>query len=171
MIKKYYHVLIVLLIQLCLWIIYIFDSELANYGIYTIIDYSTHEILSLIPLGGTLVTIILLILVLKKNIRYKTLGNNIIVIMILVAAAVGQIGYIFYDSDKISITTVGRIEKIDPHNSQITVNKSGERLVLECPMIIYELLEIDDREYLISYQTRKSKMNQGRVSLIQLIND
>lgn len=40
---------IILLSGLCLWTFFIFQEEMANYGIYTLVSYSLHEVASLIP--------------------------------------------------------------------------------------------------------------------------
>lgn len=40
---------VVLLCGIGLWIFYLFQQELAEYGLYTIISYNVHELASVIP--------------------------------------------------------------------------------------------------------------------------
>lgn len=162
--------LIFLLVGVCLWILFIFEGEMANYGIYTLVNYNTHEILALIPFVCILVSIIWFLVVTVKSIKTKNYKDNAIAISLLVAALFFQISYISSQSNQIYIDTVAYVERIDPTKEEIVINKSGERVLLECPMTIFELLKVNE-EYLISYQCKKNNPNVGKANLVQLIEN
>lgn len=162
--------LIILLVVVCLWILFIFEGEMENYGIYTLVNYSTHEILLIIPLSCILVTTIWFLIVIVKSIKTKSFKENAIVVSMLVVALFFQVSYIFSQSNQIHIDTVAYVENIDSTKEEIVINKSGERVVLKCPMTIFELLKINE-EYLISYQCKEDNPDVGKINLVQLIEN
>ena len=162
--------LLSLLVGLCLWILFIFEEEMANYGIYTLANYSTHEIMSIIPFVCILVTITWFVISVVKAIKNKTFKENAIVLSLLVMALFLQISYVFSKINQITISTVAYVESINPTKEEIVINESGEQVILECPMIIFELLETDE-EYLITYQCKKDNSKEGKVNLVQLIGN
>lgn len=168
--KKVVSSLPLLLVGVCLWIMFIFEREMANYGIYSLVNYSTHEIMSIIPFICILVTVIWLVVLVVKSRKNKTFKENIIVISLLLVVSFLQIGYVFSQTNQITISTVAYVESIDPTKNEIVINKSGKQIFLECPMTIFELLETD-KEYLITYQSKKDNSNEGKVNLVQLIGN
>lgn len=161
---------IFLLVEACLWILYIFQEEMANYGIYTLVSYNAHEILSVLPFICILASAVWLLVVTIKSVRAKTFKAHAIVISLLAVAVCVQAGYLSSRSDRIDISVAASVERIDPTKKEIVINNAGERVSLECPMTIFELLKIDET-YLISYQCRKDDPHVGKVSLIQTIEN
>lgn len=166
--KKLMPLLLSLSVGVSLWILFIFEGEMANYGIYTLVNYSAHEIMSLIPLGCIAVTLIWLVTTILKSINAKDLKGNAIALALLILASLLQIGYFSSQANQVSISTVARVERIDPVQSEIIVSKDGEEVTLNCPMTIFRLLE-EDKEYLITYRVKKDTQNVGKVHLIQLL--
>lgn len=168
--KKLCSSLLLFLVGICLWIVFLFEREMANYGIYTLVSYRTHEILSIVPLVCILITTIWFIILIVKIIKGKTFKKNIVFLSILLIVLLLQIGYVSSQENQISISTVAYVVSIDPTKGEIIINTSGEQISLKCPMTIYELLEIN-KEYLITYQSKKDKLTDGNVNLIQLIGN
>lgn len=160
--------LLMLSLGLCLWILYIFQEEMADYGIYTLISYSTHEIMSVIPLGCTLITVIWLMVTVVKTKKKKLWKENIAVILLLAVAWGLQVGYNVAASNRTSATAIAAVESIEEKKSEVVIRTSEERVVLECPMTIYELLETD-RKYLITYEFDQDTPARGKMCLAQLI--
>lgn len=63
--------LLIILIGIIFWMTYIYDSEMSRYGIYT-----THEVLSAIPLLSTILTMVWLISLVIKSIREKSIKTH-----------------------------------------------------------------------------------------------
>ena len=168
MYKKLCSSLLLFLVGICLWIVFLFEGEMANYGIYTLVNYRTHEIMSIVPLVCILITTIWFITLIVKSIKGKTFKKNIIFLSILLIVFLLQIGYVSSQVNQISISTVAYVESINSTKGEIIINTSGEQILLKCPITIYELLEVN-KEYLITYQSKKDNLTDGNVILVQLI--
>lgn len=140
---KYISVSLVFLVGLCLWSIFLLENEMSNYGIYTLVDYKVHGVTSLIPFICICGTVIWFIISLIKSIKNKTLKGNVVIMSLLITALVAQGGYLLYISNQMLISTVAYIESVDPMKEEIIINNGGGQVILECPMTIYELLEVN----------------------------
>lgn len=106
--KKYLSVIIGL-IGICLWIIYIFEKEMSNYGIYTLVNYNVHEILSIVPFFCILVTIAWLYILIKDSIKHKKNKPHIAMLLLLSVALLFQGNYVVSQSNTASTSTVARL--------------------------------------------------------------
>lgn len=167
---KYISVSLVFLVGLCLWSIFLLENEMSNYGIYTLVSYEVYTIISFIPFICICGTVIWFIISLIKSIKNKTLKGNVVIMSLLITALVAQGGYLLHISNQMLITTVAYIESVDPMKEEIIINNGGEQIVLECPMTIYELLEVN-KEYGVTYQHKKGDLGRGKVNLVKLIKD
>lgn len=165
-----YTTTIVSFVGIILWIIYLFEKEMSNYGIYSLVSYNTHEILSMVPLLSLVVTFIWLILIIKTSITKHEIKSNMIVLIILSALLVIQGGYIQSQSKMVSTSTVAKVTDINPQEETVTIDNALGVVVLECPMVIFKLLEID-QTYLITYQHKKDNKTSGKVNLMQVIEN
>lgn len=156
------------LIGICLWIIYIFEKEMSNYGIYTLVNYNVHEILSIIPFFCILVTIAWIFILIKDSIKHKKFKPHIAMLLLLSVSLLFQGNYVVSQSNIASTSTVARVVNIDSQKEEIVINNELGEIVLACPMTIFILLEVD-KEYLISYLHEKEKPSKGKVNLIQNI--
>ena len=167
--KKYLSVIIGL-IGICLWIIYIFEKEMSNYGIYTLVNYSVHEILSIVPFLCILATIALLFIWIKDSIKHKNFKSHIAILLLLSVSLLFQGNYVISQSNTASTSTVAKVVNIDSQKKEIVISNELGEVVLDCPMTIFMLLEVD-KEYLISYLHEKEGPSKGKVNLVQIIGD
>lgn len=165
--KKHLSVIIGL-VGICLWITYIFEKEMSNYGIYTLVNYSVHEILSIVPIFCILATIAWLFILIKDSIKHKNFKLNIITLLLLSVLLIFQANYIVSQFNTSSTATVAKVLNIDSQKEKIVISNGSGEVVLDCPMTIFVLLEVD-KEYLISYLHEKENPSKGKVSLIQNI--
>lgn len=168
--KKPKHTSFILgLIGLSLWIIYLFEKEMSNYGIYSLVDYNVHEILSLVPLMSILVTMIWLLMLIKESLKHKN-NKPYIALFILSIALFFQGNYLLSQYNQVSRSTVARVINIDSQKEEISISSDLGEAILDCPMTIFTLLEAD-KEYLISYLHEKENPNKGKVNLVQRIGN
>lgn len=159
----------VILAGVCLWIVYLFDREMSHWGIYTIVDYNTHELLAIVPLVCMLGTIVWLIVLITASIKNKNFKSNMVMIVLLTILLAMQGNSVISQSNTVSTVTVARVVNIEPQKEEITIRNELGEVVLNCPMPIFELLELD-KEYLIDYQHQKETLNKGKVNLVQIID-
>lgn len=164
--------IIILLFGLCLWTFFIFQEEMANYGIYTLVSYSLHEIASLIPfisIGFTAAwAIILLIRIVKK--KYDP--SDKIFAAVLLALVILQGRYLHQLSNICTTTALVTVESINEQQGEILVvgvdghTDAGHKIVLKAPMLAYHMMEIDGRTYCITYGHNKSNPTEGILYMV-----
>lgn len=170
MVKKLGYPLLFLLVGILLWVLFLCDAGMARFGIYTMVSYPIHEVISTFPYFCILVTIIWLSLLVAKSIKAKTFKENAIVISLLTVAFFLQGGYMSAQANLSGTVTSAFVESIDPVKEEIVITNDNGKVTLECPMIIFSLLEID-KEYSIMYEWKKNNPTVGKVNLIQLIEN
>lgn len=154
----------VILIGFTLWLLYLCDSEMARYGIYTIFSFNVHEIISAIPFISFLFTISWLLVLFIKSVRSKKVRSNLFLLVLLSVFFIAQFSYLHNQSQTIYIIT--SIKSIDAQKLEIEID-TGERIItLDCPMLLINILETNGTEYGISYEWSNAKPNYGKLSMI-----
>lgn len=162
--------IITILIGLMLWTIYLFDSEMSRYGMYSIVSYNVHELLALIPFVCIIITLCWFVFIFVQRIRKSEVKTNLLLGIIILTLGIAQISYIRNQSQLAYVSSVAKIESINEEKMEIVINTEGNRLTLDCPMLIQYLLKTDGTEYYITYEWNKSLPKQGKLCMIQSIN-
>lgn len=160
MTKQKFINIITTIIFISLWLVYLFEAELAKYGIYTIVPYNVHEILAIVPLLSIILTIICLLVLIERKIKP-------VFLLIAIVFLVAQVNYLYEQSNVVSITTIAEVTSI--RTGEITIKNDAGEVDLECPMLIYKLLETG-KEYLIDYETNSNNTSIGEVNIIQMLD-
>lgn len=155
-----------ILIGLSLWLLYICDSEMARYGIYTIFSYNVHELLSAVPFLCFLFTVGWLIVLFIRSVRGKNIKSNLSLIILLLVFCVAQFSYIHNQSQTVSTTCIATINSIDTQKLEIEINAGERTITLDCPMLLIDILKTDGTEYCITFEWIKTKPRYGKLSMI-----
>lgn len=166
---KYKNVLIIL-IGFILWILYLCDTEMSRYGIYTIFSYNTHEIMSALPLLIILITLVWLITLLSVMVREKNVKTHILLVIVLFVLFIGQSMYIINRYQTMNTTFITSIDRINNDKMEVVINTDGHGLTLECPMIVLGILKTDGTEYIITYEWNRKNPNRGKLCMVQSID-
>lgn len=160
--------LLIIIIGVIFWILYIGDTEMSKYGIYTVFSYSTHEILSGVPLLSIFITAVWLLSLTVKVIREKNIKSYKFMFVLLIILFISQVGYI---SDKGQTTTTSIVTNIDKiYGNTVVIYTDEHELELYCPEIVLGLLKTDGTEYLITYEWNKKNPKYGELNIVQSIN-
>lgn len=166
--EKRYRRIIALLVGACGWIFFLFQEEMADIGMYTLIPYSVHELASVIPLLSFAVTLVWVICLLIRVGRREADRADKIFFGVLLILTLTQRDYIW--KQETYTTAVVTIESIDDRNGTIlTENSDGEQMELEAPMIVRGVLETDGQEYLISYTWYWKEPDVGKLCTIERV--
>ena len=160
----------IIIIGLIFWILYLCDAEMSRYGIYTIFSYSTHELLSAVPILCLIITICWLILILVRKFRKNNFKSDLFLSILLIILSVSQIVYLYNQSQTVLISCGARIERIDTTQLEIVIKTDERSVTLNCPMLAQSLIRADGTEYGITYEQRKSDLYYGKLCMIQLID-
>lgn len=162
----------VILSGLCLWIFFIFQEEMANYGIYTLVTYSLHEAASLIPLlsiGLTAAWAVYLLICIAKKTSDR---SDKIFAAVLLALVVLQGCYFHRVSNTCTSTVFVTVESINERQGEIVAISvdgyadAGHRMVLKAPMLAYHMMETDGQTYLITYGHHKNNPTEGTLYMV-----
>lgn len=164
--------IIILLSGLCLWIFFLFQEELANYGIYTLVNYSLHEAASLIPFLSIVLTAVwaasLLIGIAKKRLDQ----SDKIFAAVLAALVILQGCYLHHASNTCTTTVFVTVESIDEQQGEIVAvgvdgyAGAGCQIVLKAPMLAYHMMETDGQTYYITYGHHKNNPAKGILYMV-----
>lgn len=162
--------IITILIGLIFWTIYLFASEMSRYGMYTIVSFNVYELLVLVPFVCIIITLCWLIFIFVQCIRKKEIKSNLLLGILILTLGIAQISYINNQSQLAYVSSVAQIESINEEKLEIVINTEGNRLTLDCPMLVQYLLKTDGTEYYITYEWNKTHPNQGKLCMIQSVN-
>lgn len=161
---------LILIIGLIFWILFLCDSEMSRYGIYTIFSFNTHEIMALIPFLGIIITAIWFMYKLVKIIKEKNVKSHIFLVILLFVLCAAQTKYIFNTSQTVVTSFITSVERIETDKMSIVVNSNGNELTLECPQVVLEMFKTDGTKYGITYEWNKRNPNHGKLCIAQCIN-
>lgn len=162
--------ILIIIAGLALWILYLCDAEMARYGIYTIVSYNTHEVLSAVPLLSIIITAVWLVALIAKSGREKNIKSHMVLSVVLLVLCAAQVMYIQNNYQTVNTSLVTNIDKIDKDKMEIVIKTEEYDLILDCPMIVLDLLKTDGTEYVITYEWNKKSPGYGRLCIVQSIN-
>ena len=152
------------------WILYLCDSEMSRYGIYTIFSYNMHEVMALIPILGIIITAIWLLYKIIKIIKEKNIKSHLFLVILLFVLFIVQMKYIHNTSQTVVTSTISSVKRIEIDKMSIVINKNGNDLILECPQVVLEVFKTDGTEYGITYEWNKSNPYHGKICIVQCID-
>lgn len=164
--------IIILLSGLCLWIFYIFQEEMANYGIYTLVNYSLHEMASLIPYLSIGLTTAWVIYLLTRIVKKKFDQSDKFFVAVLSALVILQGCYLHHVSNIYTTTILVTVESINEQQGEIVAvgvdgyDGAGRKIVLKTPMLAYNLMETDGQVYYITYGHHKNNPTEGILYMV-----
>lgn len=168
--EKKYRRIIALLVGVCLWIFYVFQEEMADFGLYTLFSYRVHEIASLIPLVSFAVTVIWSIRLLVRVAKGKADRADKIFFGVLLLLALMQRDQIWKRAT--FSDAVATVESVDNRQGTMTVQIGEEKtVILETPEIVRGMVETDGQKYLISYTWDERLPGVGELNMIQRIEE
>lgn len=163
--------IIIILIGICLWVFYILQNELANYGIYNVVSYQIHEIASIIPGVSICGSIIWFVRLLYTFIKKKE-SSDIFFIVVLFCVILLQGSYLHSMSNEYSTTSVVKIMSVDEEQNSLIVEQveSGNVLELESLMLVNNMVELEGQTYLVTYSWNEMNPNKGKLRMIEKIS-
>ena len=164
-----------LLVMLLLWVFFIFQEEMAFYGIYSLINYSVHEISTFIPYLCMAVIFVWLIATIIRMIKKQADKNDKIFVVVLIAFLVMHMGFFYNQIQNATTTTVVTVESVDLQKGTITVSNETEydnyTIELDAPELVINMVEINDQKYIVTYQHKLENINEGKLSTIKLLQE
>lgn len=164
-----------ILVMLLLWVFFIFQEEMAFYGIYSLINYSVHEISTFIPYLCMAVIFVWLIATIIRMIKKQADKNDKIFVVVLIAFLVIHMGFFYNQIQNATTTTVVTVESVDLQKGTITVSNETEydnyTIELDAPELVINMVEINDQKYIVTYQHKLENINEGKLSTIKLLQE
>lgn len=164
-----------ILVMLLLWVFFIFQEEMAFYGIYSLINYSVHEISTIIPYLCMAVIFVWLIATIIRMIKKQADKNDKIFVVILIAFLVMHMGFFYNQIQTATTTTVVTVESVDLQNGTITVSNETEydnyTIELDAPEFVINMVEVNNQKYIVTYQHKLENTNEGKLSTIKLLQE
>lgn len=164
-----------ILVMLLLWVFFIFQEEMAFYGIYSLINYSVHEISTFIPYLCMAVIFVWLIATIIRMIKKQADKNDKIFVVVLIAFLVIHMGFFYNQIQNATTTTVVIVESVDLQKGTITVSNETEydnyTIELDAPELVINMVEINDQKYIVTYQHKLENINEGKLSTIKLLQE
>ncbi len=161
--------IILLLLGVCLWIIYIFQEEMARYGMYTVVGYRMHEIFNFMPECCMLTTVLWLCYLLKRLIRRRSIKPDALFAVILIGALVLQGDYIEqkYDTHSTTLLIAEVVSVYNRHNEIVVRDIEGNEITLECPQLVKRMLAKGGQKYTITYEWQNDDPYHGVLCAIR----
>lgn len=164
-----------ILVMILLWVFFIFQEEMAFYGIYSLINYSVHEISTFIPYLCMAVIFVWLIATIIRMIKKQADKNDRIFAVVLIAFLVMHMGFFYNQIQNATTTTVVTVESVDLQKGTITVSNETEydnyTIELDAPELVINMVEINDQKYIVTYQHKLENINEGKLSTIKLLQE
>lgn len=164
--------IIILLSGLCLWTFFIFQEEMAHYGIYTLVSYSLHEVASLIPFFSIGITAAWAVYLLTCIVKKESDQSDKIFAAVLLTLAILQGCYLHHVSSICTTTAIVTIESINEQQGEIVAvgvdgyAGAGHRIVLKAPMLVYHMMETDGQTYCITYGHSEDNPAEGILYMV-----
>jgi len=160
--------LLIIIIGVIFWILYLGDTEMSKYGIYTVFSYSIHEIMSIVPLVSIFITAVWLLSLTIKIFRERNIKSYKFMFVLLIILFISQVGYFLDKGQTTTTSIITDIDKIDGNTVAICTDE--HELELYCPQIVLGLLKTDGTEYVITYEWNKKNPKYGELTIVQSIN-
>lgn len=160
--------LLIIIIGVIFWILYLGDTEMSKYGIYTVFSYSIHEIMSIVPLVSIFITAVWLLSLTIKIFRERNIKSYKFMFVLLIILFISQVGYFLDKGQTTTTSIITDIDKID--GNTVAIYTDEHELELYCPQIVLGLLKTDGTEYVITYEWNKKNPKYGELTIVQSIN-
>lgn len=164
-----------ILVILVLWVFFLFQEEMAFYGIYSLINYNVHELSSFIPYICLVVTFLWIVVTVVRMIKKKSDKKDKYFVVILIVLLMLHIGYLYNQIQYASTTTVVTAQSVDLEKSTITVvneTEYGDYIIeLDAPELVINMVEFNDQKYVVTYQHKIDNINEGKLSAIKLLQE
>ena len=105
------------------WMFFLFEEELAFYGIYTLIDYRVHEIAAIIPMLAIPATVIFLVIEIIAIVKKKGDKSSKWLVLLFVCLIVLQSSWFVARADDISTSVTGVVVEVDPAEGIIVIER------------------------------------------------
>ena len=155
------------------WMFFLFQNELAFYGIYTLVAYPVHEIAGIIPMLAIPATIILLIIEIIAIVKKKGNKSSKWLVILFVCLIVLQSSWCAVRIDDVSTAATGVVVECDPAKGIIVIEKTyGEQktlIELDAPGTFCNMLEVGEK-YFFTYVYDKDTPNKGRMNTFKPIS-
>lgn len=152
------------------WLVYLWQDALSEVGDYRFITYGFHEIYGIGYLLVPVLTVIWLVVLAVRS--FKTGGWRVhaALLVLLAVLTVGQLGYLHYQSNTVSVTCVSRVVEV-PDDYHVVIETWQGNVVLESVPAVTALLETDGTEYVFTYRSHKKDPLEGKLSYASQIDD
>lgn len=164
-----------ILVILLLWVFFIFQEEMAFYGIYSLVNYNVHEISTYIPYFCTAVIFIWIVVTIRRMIKKQSDKNDKIFVVVLIALLAMHMGFFYNLMQTSTTTTVVTVESVNLQKGTITVSNETEYdnniIELDAPELVINMVEIKDQKYIVTYQHKSEDINEGKLSTIKLLQE
>ncbi len=159
--------IIALLSGACLWIFFLFQEEMANYGLYTLVSYSLHEIAALIPYLSIVLTAAWAVYLLSCIVKKRSDRSDQLFAALLLVLVILQGCYLHHVSTIRTSTLPVTVESIDEQKGEIVaVGVDGHKIVLKTPMLAYHMMKTDGQTYYITYGHHKDDPTKGTLYMV-----
>ncbi len=164
--------IIALLSGACLWIFFLFQMEMANFGLYTLVSYSLHEIASLIPYLSIVLTAAWAVYPLRCIAKKRSDRSDQLFAALLLVLVILQGCYLHHVSAIRTSTLLVTVESIDEQKGEIVaVGVDGytgaeHKIVLKAPMLAYHMMKTDGQTYYITYGHHKDDPTKGTLYMV-----
>lgn len=165
-----YKSIVLLIIGMIFWMAYLYDQDMSRYGIYTLFNFNTHEVLSMIPLVSIVITAIWIVYLLIESFRERKIKSHKIFCIIFIVLFITQTMYIKKLYQTFTTTIYTSISKINKGTMEIIIDTDDYDLTLDCPMIVLDLLKTDGTEYGIQYEFNEKNPSYGKLSIVQTVD-
>lgn len=152
------------------WIIYLWQIDLANQGIYRYFSYSFHEMYSVGYVLVPLLTAVWLVMVIVGTIRKKCWRKNAVIAIVLAVLLFLQCGYLYDRSNVIYCDTWTEVVSI-PDEYHIVIDNGESQITLETTPNITRLLNTDGTVYGFSYEIKEGEDKKGILYGVWNTND
>lgn len=161
----------IIVIGALVWLIYLYEEEMAHYGMYPLLSYRDHELMALIPFVGILFIFLWIVnlLIRWKKKQADKADKSFLVILCLILVL--QYGYLHYQFQMASTSTIVMVEEIDIREKTIIVQIPGDKQVikLHSPNVVNKILQTDGQQYFVTYTHHKKDRYTGKLAMIQIV--
>ncbi|MBQ7323365.1 MAG: hypothetical protein IJW96_02225 [Clostridia bacterium] len=156
------------------WIFFIFEEELAFYGIYNLTSYGVHEIAGIIPMLGILATVVAVFLEVMYKRKNKEDKQSKWFICLFLCLTLLQSSWFIAKSDDVYTSAVGTVVETNVTENRIVVEKElGAQKVLvelKAPGTFCNMVKVGE-QYFFTYVYDKDTPNEGKMDSVSLLED
>lgn len=167
--SKLYPRCILLLVGILLWTLYLCQLEMSRYGIYTLFSYSVHQVLSVVPFLGLAGTVFWLAAVLIRGRKAYDWKIRLPFAALLAVLLICQTVFLVGQTQLRTISIVTTVVSSNPLTEKVVIESGGGQVTLDCPALVQNMVELGDQQYMVTYEYRNGKPNEGTLCMIQRV--